>query len=192
MKRIFLFALIVLVCLPILNSCHYHISRSGLDHFKKYGNADSETDISGGSFLNVEFLDKYPYLDGFYNYDDEGGGWDGTTDRAFSWLTYNQDIYEQAKQECIETRESENPDLDGKQAFGFTFYLNYEWDADHELMKFPHHFTAFGYNDEKCTLVFIGFYGGQHGAERETVATAKTDLEGFIKNYFGEWYDWEE
>lgn len=185
--------ILIFACTFSLCACSEHLSQSGLDYFRKSNGATSSFGIASDLLVSVEFLDTYPYLNGDFYHDYLDKGWnEGTIDRAFIWLTYERETYEQAKQECIETREGENPDLDGKQAFGFTFYVNCEWDEDNELQKFPRYFTAFGYNDEKCTLVFIGFYGGQYGADMENVETAKTDLEGFIKNYFGEWYDWEE
>ena len=195
MKRLFLIVLTIFTCLSVFCSCHYQKSREGLDYFynkRNQGETDSSYNMAQDTLLTVEFLEKYPYADGNYYYAYEETLFSKEVDRAFIWLTYDNEIYSQAKQECLETRDAENADLDGKKAFGFTFNTKYEF-GPNETNKFPYYFTAFGYNDKKNTLIFIGFFGGRtSNKEREEVEIAKTDLEGFIKNYFGEWYDWEE
>lgn len=200
MKRI-ISVILVLTFLILLPSCnsHYQKSKEGLDYYidtRNHGYSDSDFTISSGCLLPVEFLKKYSYLDGNYYYDENYTTkflffTENEVDRAFIWLTYDVEIYEQWKQECLENRHSQNSDLDGKEAFGFTFYSNYEWSQHNEYNRFPYHFTAFGVNDQTNTLVFIGFYCNKQSDE-EKLQSAKTDLEGFIQNYFGEWYNWEQ
>ena len=101
-------------------------------------------------------------------------------DRAFAWLSYDEDEYERAKQDRI--REGMDAINEGQSAYGFTFYLQKNW-------NFPEYFTAIGHNDERKTLVFIGFCCTDE-AEEETIRCAETDFASFLTHYYGDWYDW--
>lgn len=193
MKKSVLFFLILSTFFLSLCSCQQHYAFEGLDHFIKYGYADSEMSIGNHLIVSSDFLKKYPYLKGDYHYDFDEKGWGRKIDvieRAFVWLTFDQITYEQVKKTCEELRDNENADLDGKKAFEFTFYTIHEWDDVHEYSKFPYYFTAYGYNNDNNTFVFIGFYTYKDDSREKL--HAGTDLEGFIQTYFGEWYNWEQ
>ena len=186
---------VLLFCsfLLALCACTTHISEEGLDQYDK---ATSSLGLTRFLFPSPKgepaFFEQYPYADGGYHYDDtEEGLGSNLLERAFAWLCYDDPtVYEQAKLTCMEERSTENAALDGKEAFGFTFYVNEEWDYIREQQRFPYRFTAFGYNDATSTLVFIGFCCGRED-EKEQLQTAETDLAGFIQTYFGEWYAWQ-
>ncbi len=166
----------------IITSCapmHTHVE--GLDNFCDSNGAYSEYSIASGLFLKADFVKKYTYIDGNFVYDYYGSLLTEEVDRAFAWITYNDEIYLNAKQDAIlEDAIIINEEGD---IFGFTFYLKTEW-------HFPNWFTAVGYNDISKTLVFIGFYAdGKEEAKK--FAIAKTDFAAFLNHYYGEWYNWE-
>ena len=151
-----------------------------------------------------EFFTAYPYEDGNYH-DAEYSSWfeKNRTARTFVWLTYSDpDVYAGAKTSHMETHIAD-PDLFKRiEAYGFTFYV-YDTFKEYEHKRigkpsftgnyvslFPEQFSAFGYNDEAGTLVFLRFWG--YGKkESPYIERGNTDFGAFLDHYFGEWFDWE-
>ena len=173
---------ILIIAILFLYSCSaVHIHREGLEEYcNNRGKGYSEYNISSELFLGIEFLKKYSYSDGNFIYDYKGHTWVSEVDRAFAWLSYDEDEYERAKQDRI--REGMDAINEGQSAYGFTFYLQKNW-------NFPEYFTAIGHNDARKTLVFIGFCCTDE-AEEETIRCAETDFASFLTHYYGDWYDW--
>lgn len=174
-------SLILILAFSLLISCNpTHLHYIGLEEYCQNQGAYSENHIASELFLTVDFVNKYAYIDGNFIYDYKGSMYFSELDRAFAWLTYGEDEYKKAKQDCIhEGMEAVN---EGQSALGFTFYLRKNW-------NFPKYFTAVGYNDERKTLIFIGFCCTDE-AEEENIQCAETDFGAFLTHYYGNWYDW--
>ena len=135
--------------------------------------------------MTKAFMDKYQYEAGDFHFEYYAPApFKGTIERSFAWLSYDAETYFQAKEEMLTDRRMTSEALDGKTAFDFTFYLNH-------TNRFPYWFTAFGCNDETHTLVFIGIYVGFDSEDYEFCSLAETNLEMFIRHFYGEWYDWD-
>ena len=172
----------VLAVLMLLCSCGRHTQKTGIDYWRTNGDGISSYSITKPKYLLDEsFLDKYPYMDGDFNYEFENPGlFSYDLEYALMWLSYDEDTYEMIKQDDMD---SESVVLhDGQKILGFTFYLRHDW-------NFPKRFTAIGYNDEKNTLVFLGFYCSSE-YDKEKAMLAETDMEEFLEYYYGKWYAW--
>ena len=171
---------VVLAVLMLLCSCSEHYQETGIDYWRNHGNGMSSYSVTRFK-LDESFLDKYPYMDGDFNYEfEKPGPFSYVLEYALMWLSYDEDTYEMIKQDNMD---AESVVLhDGQETFGFTFYLRCDWD-------FPRWFTAVGYNDEKKTLVFLGFYCSSE-YDKEKAMLAETDMEEFLEYYYGEWYSW--
>ena len=171
---------VVLAVLMLLCSCSEHYQETGIDYWRNHGNGMSSYSVTRFK-LDESFLDKYPYMDGDFNYEfEKPGPFSYVLEYALMWLSYDEDTYEMIKQDNMD---AESVVLhDGQETFGFTFYLRCDWD-------FPKRFTAIGYNDEKKTLVFLGFYCSSE-YDKEKAMLAETDMEEFLEYYYGKWYSW--
>lgn len=182
--RVFILALILICIFPSMYSCgDLHIKHNGLDYWIDHNEGMSSfTVANAGILMDEEFLETYRYSDGdFYYQYDEMGFFSNILDRAFAWFTYDDEIYQQAKNSCITTDSAALNN--GQEVLGYNFYMRQDWD-------FPQWFSAVGCNDERKTLVFIGFYCS-FDFDKKNKDLAKTDFEAFLKEYYGEWYDWD-
>lgn len=202
-KRILLIALIALIALAVLASVVIiGISRnttrkSGLDEWDHEG-----SDILDEHLTEQEFLSDYPYQDGGFHwycrkaflFSFWGGipafGVDTKAERSFVWLTYDDaETYRNAKQSRLDNRyEVRDPSLDGTVAYGFTFYINCDFNNKWRGSFYPNHFTAFGYNDETQTIVFLGLHYFQSS---EPSTYLNKSFSKFLKHFYGKWYDWD-
>ncbi len=185
-RRVIKSVIVTILALALFCSCSFsyqHYER-GLEN---YTEATSSYGITSKShFVGKQFLEDYHYADGDYYYEICDYYFGDIIERSFVWLIYNDgEIYQSAKQNKLESRNSELPSFDGAEAYGFTFYINYE-------LQFPQTFTTIGFNDEKQTLIFIGFHGySENGDNKAFISLAETDFAAFLKHYYGEWYNWE-
>lgn len=160
--------------------------------------ATSSVGLTDSYFLEESFLTNYPYADGNYYYIYEmHPKWKGESERSFIWLTYEDaDVYRDAKQSRFDKRYVLETSFDGTKAYGFTFYLYCDFshpqkDREPEReTQFPEYFTAFGYNDETRTLVFLGF-DGSGKIEKPYIEYAKTDFPAFLSHFYSDRFDWE-
>ena len=154
----------------------------------------SSVSITSSLFLEREFLTDYPYKSGNFYFHYYGSLFSYNVDKSFVWLSYDQpEVYLNAKESRFESRRSDILDysLDGTEAFGFTFYLTYDF-QDEGKSCFPRWFTAFGFNDETQTLVFIGIYFSYTLEEdKQYVEHFETNFSAFLTHYYGDWFDWE-
>ena len=186
-KQYFLSILCVFFACLLFCSCGRHFSTNGLDKYYDGYNGISDCNITGDLLMTKGFMDKYPYLDGDFQYHWYAPYfliWIGYIERSFAWLSYDAETYLQAKEAMLKDRWMESEQLDGKTAFGYTFYVNYAY-------SFADHFTAFGCNDETHTLVFIGIFVDCDSNDYEKCQLAETDLEAFLQYFYGEWYEWD-
>ena len=176
--------LLLVVCCLFLSACSSHLSAEGLEAlYKRQGL--SKYHILGEGFVEKSFMDEYKYKDGDFHYDFyEAAPFMDITERSFAWMSYDFETYKKAKGTMLASRGEGEARFDAQTAFGYTFYMNYKY-------SFPDWFTAFGYNDDTATLVFIGLYLDSDSSEFAYCPLAETDLDEFLRHFYGEWYDWE-
>lgn len=198
--RILLTVLIVLAVLAsvvflVLSLCTTR--KSGLDKWDHEG-----SDILDEHLAEQEFLTDYPYRDGGFHWYRRKAllfsfwlgipavGFDTKAERSFVWLTYDDaETYQSAKQARLNRKyEVRDASLDGTVAFGFTFYVNCDFSNKWRGSFYPSHFTAFGYNDETQTLVFLGLHYFQSSGPGRYL---NKSFDKFLKHYYGKWYDWD-
>ena len=140
------------------------------------------------------FFNKYQYLAGDYYYFDNGIFVRRFLDRALMYLTYDKETYEEVKSFSLNMYP-----LSLKNRFtynGYEFietlalpkqygYLN----ENNENRQFPYHFNFVSYNDEKNTMVYIGFCLGG-ATERDKEILSFSDVGAFLKEYFS-MYDFD-
>ncbi|MDY3864234.1 MAG: hypothetical protein SOZ51_09055 [Eubacteriales bacterium] len=183
MKRVVLLLTAIVITLMLI-SCSTHVSTKG---FENWHSAASSYSITSSLFLENDFLTEYAYQSGNYFYQFDEDFFPNCTDKSFAWFSYDDEsIYQNAKQSRFDKRFTESESYDGTEAFGFSFYLY--WTAEGSV-GFPNWFTAFGFNDQTKTLVFLGFYSNR-SQEDQYIRLIGTDFGGFLTHYYGDWYDW--
>ena len=150
--------------------------------------ADERNKQEGESFLNT-----FAYTEGnFAALTEELPLWEPTLCREIAYLTYSPGVYEEAKQYALD-----NFVLSEENRFSYNGYvfienityastrhnaeverLNY-LDENGENKKFPQKFNMFAYNDEKKTLVFLGFYYSD-----EVAPLTNENIGDFLKEYY--------
>ena len=186
-RRIFIIILILL-----LTSCSRQtIYKEGFEALHSYGVSYSSFTL-GAYVINADFVDEFAYLDGNFYYEDTTDViLPGGADRALVWLSYDEDIYTQAKERYLSAYLMEESSSADQLIFGFQFYFyNIQRRSGGSIGEFPLWITAFGYNDEERTLVSIGIYCGST-EEKDSVLLAGTDFGAFLEHFYGDWYEWE-
>lgn len=158
------------------------IDISGIHNFST---ADCSNELTKYLFPDDEFLNTYSYIDGDYQYHAEDD-WDGGLATAYAALTYSPDIYNEAKTYCKEYFEFCGEHQYTYGGFEFQEHLcHLTRDANDELVTgccFPKNFNIFAYNDQSCTLVFLGYYNPNR-AETEMI---ETNFDAFLQHTFGQ------
>jgi hypothetical protein len=141
-----------------------------------------------------EFLEKYPYIDGDYYYIDIED-WTRYQESALMYLIYDEETYEGAKQfsfSCYSFSAIYQYSYNGYE-FLETLLLPEQKGAlneDGENKRFPYQFNFFSYNDQKKTLVFMGFYLGSNKTARDEELLTFSDMGAFLKEYYS-FYDFD-
>jgi hypothetical protein len=110
---------------------------------------------------------------------------------VFACLTYDAETYVDAKAYCMENFNLSEGFDHTHNEYSFAEHVCYksedsigEW---HLESQFPRKFNMFGYHDESCTLIFLGYYNGD--PESEESALAQTDFSAFLSTVYAEFYD---
>ena len=170
----------------------FSLERSGLDEFRA---AECTYGLNVNLLPSEDFISEFVYTSGDYQYYDRGlnNGWGFVT--SIVYLKYEPEIYAEAKMYCTETFI-----LDGDHKFeynGYSFIENITYfsntssdDPESEKQKnhyYPSKFNMFGFNDEKCTLIFLGYYNGDPKEQDKQLAL--TDFGAFWELYFSEYHN---
>ena len=105
------------------------------------------------------------------------------------YLIYDPETYAQAKTCALEKLQ-----LSQENVFEYNNYHFIENTAIRSSLDcFPEIFNLFGYNDEKMTLIFIGYYIGmtEDVYKSDFPGLYPFDIEVFLKTYFSEFYDFD-
>lgn len=163
------------------------IHDSGLDAFSSDA---SERGLTAYLLPTDGLIEKYAYVDGDYHYFDNLYVNEQALETAFAYLEYEAATYEEAKQFCLNTMSlsAENT----KEYNGYVFAENLALteknrSEDGKDLRYPRYFIMFGYNDALNRLVFISLFCGDEHAEK--AALADTDFGTFLKEFYGEYYD---
>lgn len=170
----------------LLSACT-PFQKNGLENFDKN---DCTFGLTANLFPSDNFIQNHDYVQGDYYYYDKCDLWWGYS-KAFARLTYAPEVYEAAKQHCLDSFVLSEDHTYCNSQYSFTEHLCYESknEAGEWVLqsKFPRHFNMFGYDDESCTLFFIGYYNGDpNSAEKEL---AQTDFYSFLSQVYGEFFN---
>lgn len=190
-------AVVLILVLFSLSSCSERLVRQGFDNWNENV---SSLDLASSALLERQFLIDYPYKDGDFRYERYNPVFFSMgIERIFIWLTYDDvNVYQDAKQSRLD-RETDVIDnsLNGTEAFGFTFSIVFDFSyrngSSERKTEFPYWYTAFGFNDETKTLVFLGYSCSIECQKKEKpyIDLVKTDFSAYLTHYYGDWFDWE-
>ena len=175
--RIILLYLVIALSLSLFG-CH-EFKREGLNHYLDRQD-DSQVELTSLFLYSPTFLQEYEYVNGDYHYYDTGDFGKNDYEVAIIHLTYEPNVYEQAKQCIFENTEfvSEDPESSFN---GYDFYrinIRLDWE---------NWFVMNVFNDELNTVLAIGFYTAY--PTPEYLNLVQNDWQGFLDTYFGEYYD---
>ena len=177
MKRKFL---ILLLCCMLLSSCakSFRNFQSGLENFHP---ANSEVGVCD-CLIPSEMISSFQYLNGnYYKEETASGFYRNICERALVYFEYDDTTYNDAKSYATENLIlNENVFTEYN---GYVFFINETYQHD---TGYPRKFKVYGYNDEKNTLVFLGFYVSVELYEE--VDELSADWPAFLEKYYGEWY----
>ena len=203
MKKIICVFLVLFVCLG-LTSCYTDLEENSLEEYIDFINRNKcgygSTSIDNPQFLlpSISFFQEYNYIDGsFYWREDDPLRGTFTTDVrpeiALLYLKYEEDIYYEAKQEMLEKIKPYNDKF--YLYNNYVFYENSNYIDVFGANSFPKSFTMACYNDENQTLIFIGLDSGTVAGpsclEEKYLEDIESNWEDFIRQYFGQHYDFD-
>ena len=195
MKKIISFILIICMSLS-LTSCYQDLERNSLEEYiaqiKRSGLGFSSLEIDHPDYFlpNISFIEDYEYLEGsFFEYEDDV--WkelfapkDVFPDIVILALKYDESTYDEAKQTMLD--EIKPHDNEVFQYNDYTFYVN------HWKQYFPENFTMACYNDENCTLIFMGFHSSYPRLDEKYLEDIEGNWEAFVDQYYGAYYDFSQ
>ena len=182
------------MCIPIalLFLCMCPIFQSQVSGLDNYNPADSTLSLSSHLYPSEDFLSRFEYISGDYQYYYNGIMLDGYA-VAFSVLNYSPEQYKEAKQFCFQmfSETDEHQYQVGEYHFIEHLWRTAENDKGEFVLscQYPEMFNMFAYNDSLCVLIFIGYY--EPDSDPATLL-ALTDFEAFYYEHFGIYYLLEE
>lgn len=199
MKKIYLMLLILIVpC--ILCSCGSASSLWGENSIRVNGIEEYPSNLSNFE-LHVhllpsdDFIQQFEYLDAEYHFaQDYKGAWDiSGVERVILAITYQDSIYGQAKEYCMEEMQLSQENVINYNEY--TFLENIElaigqdrYGAD-KLNGYPQWFQMFAYNDAAQCLIFMGFYDSEYTSQDAKIISSEWD--SFLEKHFFELYDFK-
>ena len=190
MKRLkkWLIAFAVLVAVFLLMGM-LPVFKSQISGIENYNPADSTLGLCQRLYPSEDFLSRFQYESGDYEYYYNGVLEDSYA-VAFSVLAYTPEEYEAAKEYCFQ--QFTNTDEHRYQVGDYHFVEHLwqtketetgEWEI---YCDFPEMFNMFAYNDTNHTLLFLGYYEPDGEAETQL---ALTDFEAFYQQHFSKYYE---
>ena len=183
--------IVILVLSLILSGCKYEVYIEGIENFSVN---DSTVSTNSCILPSDDFIEKFDYTNGEYFYSDVNEHWllPAYSEQSIVILNYEKDVYEQAKEYCLDTME-----LSEKNQFDYNGYVFIEniglakaWDRleDGLNTRYPNHFNMFAHNDDTNCLVFMGFYSSPDKKDGN-IHLAESDWGAFLETYFYQYYD---
>ena len=189
MKKI-IFIITIFCSVVSFVSCYANedIYCSGMDCYIDGCQGISEYEVE--HFLySSDFITKYQYDSGNFHYFEakelRGLATKGGHELAIMYLKYSPDVYLSAKNDLINNSDY----LSSEPLYQYNGYNFYRLDF-HSSKNYWYAMNA--YNDEKQTLVFLGFYGGfvENGKNgRVGELPPESAFSEYLNTHFGEFYD---
>ena len=171
-----------------------------LHGIEKYGRSNSSMTLTQylipileGEDGEEAFLRDYQYIEGDYFYSDKGFLTKNAMEKALMYLIYDSEMYGEAKNVALNSFPLSS--INRYTYNGYSFIENLAYYNSHidegENLYFPKHFNMVAYNDEKNTIIFIGFiFGKESMDEDDNAALNPFNIELFLKTYFP-YYDFD-
>ncbi len=203
MKRLISIILIML-CSMVLVGCYQDLERDSLDEYilninqNKIGYSNVEIDHPDYFLPSATFIQDYDYVDGKYYWreDDPLRGLFTTNvdpEISFLCLQYDKTTYYNAKEFMLKEIEPYNNKF--YEYKNYVFYENSNFINLH-YRNFPEWFTMACYNDEKYTLIYIGFnsstLAGLSCLDKKYLENFEGNWISFLEQYYGESYDFHK
>ena len=156
----------------------YSCSTSGLCHILPYEDLSKPEQA-------YDFIEQFDYIEAKYAHYCQDAFFKDWRCRSIMPFTYSAEVYEEAKQYAMD-----NFVLSKEHCFSYNGYVFVEnithastthdgLDENGENKEFPRWFNMFAYNDEKKTLVFLGFYYSD-----EVTTLTNENIGDFLKEYY--------
>ena len=164
------------------------VFKNQVSGIENYSPADSTLSLSKYLYPSEDFLTRFAYTAGDYQYYYNGIMMDGYA-VAFSVLNYSPEQYETAKQFCFQ--EFTHTDEHQYQIGDYHFIEHLCYEDKNEMDEFvvsclyPEMFNMFAYNDSLHTLLFLGYY--ESNCDR-TTQLAESNFETFYGEVFAKYY----
>lgn len=185
--------LMAVMLLLSMTACSFlspnEIHDTGLDSFSVDA---SERGITVCLLPAEDFMEKYAHGSGDYHYFDNCFMNEQALETGFVYLEYEETVYAEAKQYCLDNMKLSA--VNTKEYHGYIFAENEALtqelkSEDGKDLNYPRYFSMFGYNDSLNRLVFISIFCGDDHAEK--AALADSDFGAFLKEFYGEYYDFD-
>lgn len=155
---------------------------------EKYDLTDFDPAISemsiGYMLIPEDFINLFGYTDGYFHFYVYNTGKKfaifDTSDRLLLYFKYDSETYEQAKAYVFK-----NLELSKEVVKEYNEYFFYDVLTDPDAIRVPRSSKMFVCNDNKNTLLFMGWYTTEFFDENIDEKT----LDEIIPEYFGDWYD---
>lgn len=189
-SRKWLVTLLKVMCIPtvILLMSVLPVFRNQVSGIENYHPADSTLSLSRYLYPSEDFLSRFEYETGDYQYYYNGVMVDGYA-VAFSVLSYSPDQYEAAKEFCFQMFTDTDEHQYQVGDYHFIEHLCYDVENDSgefvHACLYPKMFNMFAYNDSLCALIFTGYYVSNTDSETQL---ALTDFEAFYNEHFAKYY----
>lgn len=185
MRRFFLITLTLSIFL-FASGCA-PVEKRGLDHFEKH---TCSVGLTANLFPSDEFLTDFECEYGDYQYFDSDD-WKWGNVNVSAYLCYSTENYENAKDYCLEKLsfcDSHQYEVQGFQFYEILCHQSMSESGDFlGGCRYPRQFNMFAYNDQTCTLLFLGYYNGEPDNEEKQLA--ETDFSAFLKAVYYEYYN---
>ena len=184
-KSLFIVVL-TLIIFVIATCCLWpqEVYKEGMDGFHV---ANSSYDLAMCLLPSDNFHKTYPYIDANYYFSYKRANFRYTVESLLMYLRYDSETYKLAKENAVSTIS-----LSEENRFLYNGYQLIEnqtmQEAGSPFFHFPDCWNMIAYNDDKCELVFMGFYIGPEFSEKDKELLAFSDIGAFLAEYFS-FYD---
>ena len=194
MKKILAVVILLTVLALFLTSCYTTIERNSLSEYieciteNKYDTGFSSLGLDDPKYLlpNDTFIEDYTYVDGgYYLLEDDPFRSYTQPSRCILWLKYDTNIYEDAEAvvDGIISRAEKTYSFD-------TYVFSLHQDLRENQTFTPDWFTMVGYNEQSCTLFFLGFHKEDMSIS-EVSELMESDFELFLNTFWGDYYNFQ-
>ena len=183
--------MIVICCVLLLSLCSCKFIRDysvrGVENFDaEY----SDFELNVCLLPTEDFLERYEYINADYRYSAENAGVLSLDEshESIVMIQYEDDVYLQAKQYCLDNMELSDSNII---PYGdYIFFENIELAVGMgkygSPIGFPRWFNMFAYNDTLRQLVFIGYYDSTF--YDVDIVEFQKQWGSFLQEHFGEVY----